>query len=391
MPGPMREPLLTRRFAGLWVFAFLAFFSAFQLLPVIPFRILDLGGTKAAAGWFLTVYTFASAFAAPVMGTVADHVGRKRLLIAASLLFSVFSLLYAVITSLPLLLIVGVFHGAMWSAILSSSSAIMSEFIPESRRTQGLAWWGLAGNAAVAVAPAAGLFVYRWGWGVLCVELAVLAVVMLVWSWWLPVVEERRLTATLAVRDTWDWRVTRTALSFAVISFGYGGITSYVAILSRERGVKPESLYFTVFAVTIVLVRVFGAHLGDRYGPKPILYPSFLCFPLAFGLLTFADARWEIIVSALLFGVGFGAAFPTFTTFILANSDPARRARTFGSIVWAFDTGIGTGSLAVGAMAQRYGLATAFGVSTVLSCLALPIFIAAARDLGNRAYDTVPQ
>src|ERR1700704_1112813 len=101
------EPLLTPRFAALWVYAFVPFFSAFQLLPAIPFRILELGGSKAEAGWFLSVYTFASAFAAPVMGSVADHVGRRRTLITLSIFFIGFSIAYGLITNLKLLLLVG--------------------------------------------------------------------------------------------------------------------------------------------------------------------------------------------------------------------------------------------------------------------------------------------
>src|ERR1043166_2434131 len=81
------ERLLPPRFAALWLYAFVTFFSAFQLLPAIPFRILDLGGSTAAAGWFLSAYTFASAFSAPLMGTIADRVGRRRLLLVASLAF----------------------------------------------------------------------------------------------------------------------------------------------------------------------------------------------------------------------------------------------------------------------------------------------------------------
>jgi hypothetical protein len=84
---PARDPLFTPRFAMLWVYAFVTFFSAFRLLPAIPFRILGLGGSKAEAGWFLSVYTFASAFSAPVMGSLADHFGRRRFLITASILF----------------------------------------------------------------------------------------------------------------------------------------------------------------------------------------------------------------------------------------------------------------------------------------------------------------
>src|SRR5260221_2337753 len=130
---PPREPLFTPRFLLLWCYAFVTFFSAFQLLPTFPLRILELGGSQAQAGWFLSVYTFSSAFSAPVMGSIADRIGRRRMLITASILFIAFSLLYGYVTHLPLLLLVGAIHGALWSGILSSSSAIMSEFIPESR------------------------------------------------------------------------------------------------------------------------------------------------------------------------------------------------------------------------------------------------------------------
>jgi hypothetical protein len=48
-----REPLFTRAFALLFCFSFVTFFSAFQFFPVMPLRILNLGGTTAQAGWFL--------------------------------------------------------------------------------------------------------------------------------------------------------------------------------------------------------------------------------------------------------------------------------------------------------------------------------------------------
>ena len=380
------EPLFTRRFAGLWTFAFITFFSAFQLLPAIPLRILELGGTKTSAGWFLTAYTFASAFAAPIMGTVADHVGRKRLLMLASLFFILFSVAYGLVTYVPLLLIIGMVHGALWSGLLSASSAIMSEFIPVSRRTEGLAYWGLAGNAAIAVAPLVGLrFFLSFGWLALCIELAVLSVVMLIWSWHLPVPHIERAEALPSLHDAWDWSVIRTAISMAVIAFGYGGVTSFVAILSDERGIEPKSLYFTVLAIAVVIVRVLFARAGDLYGPKRLLYPSFAAMPVAFLILSFADTRWELALSASLLGVGFGGAWPAFASYVISHSDPERRARTFGSIVWAFDLGIGSGSLVTGALGDFYSLGVAFAVAAAIACLAIPIFAVTSRSLLRHA------
>lgn len=382
MRGPMpAEPLFTRRFFGLWTFAFITFFSAFQLLPAIPLRILQLGGSKAQAGWFLSVYAFASAFAAPIMGTIADHIGRKRMLMLASFLFIVFSILYGVVTHIGYLLIIGMIHGSLWSGLISSSSALMSDFIPESRRNEGLAYWGLSGNAAVAIAPAVGLFVFRYGWLALCGEMAALSAMMLFWSWRLPVVDAVADTKFPSLRDAWDWRVIRASLSMGVIAFGHGGMTSYVVLLSRERGIHPESLYFTVFAVTIVLVRIGTARLGDRFGSKAVLYPSFAAIPLSFALLAVATNRWQLIAAGVLYGIGFGGAWPAFAAFVVTATDARRRGRTFGSIVWAFDTGIAVGSLAAGAIVQHHSYGTAFWVAAAVSCLAIPIFVAASRRM----------
>jgi MFS family permease len=374
----------------LWVYAFVTFFSAFQLLPAIPFRILDLGGSKATAGWFLTVYTLSSAFAAPVMGSLADHFGRRRFLIAASILFVGFSILYGVVRHLPLLFLIAAIHGAVWSGLMASASALMSEYIPESRRTQGMAYWGVASSSAIAVAPAVGLWVFRLGWTTLCTELAVVSVLMVFGALLLRADEKAPVARRLAVSDAWDWRVIATALSLTVASFGYGGMTSYAAIIAVERHIKPAAIYLTTYAIALVLFRICFSHLGDRMGPKRMLYPGLVLVPLAFAWLGVAHTRWEMIASATIFGIGWGAAYPAFVTIILGSTDPARRARTFGSIVWAFDTGIGLGSFTIGAIGQHYGLANAFLVAAALSCFAIPIFAWTSSRLGGTSLAAGP-
>ncbi len=375
-------PLFTRRFVSLWLFQAATFFSAFQLLPVIPLRIVDLGGSKATAGMFLFVYTTASALSAPVMGSVADHVGRKRMLVVASVLFVVFSLAYGVVPWLPVVLAIAVVHGALWSSILSAAGALMTDFIPPSRRTEGLAYWGLAPTAAIAVAPAIGLWMQTgFGWFALCAEIAALSALTALFALRLPAGATNGTRNELRASELWDWGVVGASLSLAVASFGYGGITTYVALLSRERGIEPESLFFTVFAIATVLIRIFTSRLGDRFGPKVLLYPAFVAMPVAFFLLARATNRSEMIVAAALFGIGLGSAFPAFMTFVVSNTGEDRRARTFGSVILAFDTGIGVGSLVIGAIGERAGLGTAFQVAAVIACLSIPIFLATSRRL----------
>ena len=237
---------------------------------------------------------------------------------------------------------------------------------------------------------AVGLWVFHFGWTTLCLELSIVSVLMVFGALLLRADEKGPITRRLAVSDAWDWRVIATALSLAVASFGYGGITSYAAIIAIERHVTPAAIYLTTTAISLVLFRVCFSHLGDRMGPKRMLYPGLVLVPFAFGWLGIAHTRWEMIASAVIFGIGWGAVYPAFVTIILGSTDPARRARTFGSIVWAFDTGIGLGSLGIGAIGQHYGLAKAFLVAAALSCFAIPIFAWTSTHLGGTSLAPEP-
>ena len=134
----MSDRLLTPRFVTMWTYSFTVFISLFQLLPAAPYRVIELGGSTAEAGLFLGLLTYASAFSAPLTGSIADRFGQRRVLIIVSLVLAGFSTSYAFMTSYKVMLAVVVAHGMFWSALLSASSAYMAGTIPASRRAEGL-------------------------------------------------------------------------------------------------------------------------------------------------------------------------------------------------------------------------------------------------------------
>ncbi len=379
-----REPLLTGPFLRMWAFSFITFLSAFQLFPTIPFRIIALGGSKAEAGLFLGLYTYAAAFSAPLTGSIADHIGRRRVLMLSAAAFVVFSLLYGIVTVRPLLLVVGLIHGVLWSAVMTSGGGIIADIIPASRRTEGIAYWGMASNAAVAVAPLVGLTLYKLSWHVLCGTMALLSCVMIVLAHNVQGGESRSISPFPRLSQIVDRRVFLAALSLAAVSFGYGGVTSYVALLATERHIDPPSLFFTLFAVTILASRIFLGPHADRIGPKLLLYPSSISMAVALVVLAFASSRLEIVISAVLYGAGMGIAFPTFVGFVLTRSDPARRAAVYGSVIMAFDAGIGTGSTVLGTLIERYDFKASFLAAAVISLISIAIFHFASRLLVPR-------
>jgi MFS family permease len=386
--------LFTTDFLRLLAFSFLAFFAGFQLFPAMPFRLLALGAGRGDAGLFLTVYTWASALSAPLTGTLADRFGRRRMLRVAAWAFLGFGALYGVVTSIPLLLGVAALHGVFWSGMLAASGALAIDAIPVARRTEGLGYAGIAPTAAVAVAPAVGLAVYRIGWWALAAELVGLALVLVLLA--------RRVRESAAPADplrlgpSWrlgglrrlggavSWRVIVVALTIFLMALGYGGVQSYAALLALERGVRPASLFFTAFALAVIASRVLVAPIADRRGPMTLLVPALLLVPAGYALLAGARSAPATATAAIVFAAGFGTAYPAFMTWVLARTDPGRRGATFGSVLFALDTAIGTGSLLVGRVGARAGLGTAFLVASAASALALPTFLATRRLLPQR-------
>jgi MFS family permease len=158
------DRLFTPHFFVMCGFTFTVFLSAFQLLPTAPFHILDLGGTTFASGLFLGFLTYSSAFSAPLTGALADRLGQRRVLIISSLALAAFSASYAIIPSYRVMLGLVVIHGVFWSGLLSASASYMTSLLPESRRAEGISYWGLSTVAAMAIAPSAGLWIYKRGW-----------------------------------------------------------------------------------------------------------------------------------------------------------------------------------------------------------------------------------
>jgi MFS family permease len=362
-------------------FTFTVFLSLFQLLPTVPFFILDLGGSKAVAGLFLGVLTFGSALSAPVTGALADRIGKRRMLLTASLAIAAFSVAYGLSRHYWLPLVLVFVHGLFWSGLLSASSAYMTDLLPEKRRAEGIGYWGMSTMTAIAVAPGLGFWIYRFGWGWLCAEVALLNLVMFAIAWNL---EELSTTTggphqAFFGRHMVEWRVLWVAMAMFLCSFGYGGVTSFVAVLAEENDITPKSIFFTAFAIVVLGTRLFSGRLADRIGPRRVFLPCLGFVTVGLVLTTVAQTRGQLVLAAVVFGVGLGNMYPAFVAHVFKHVDPRRRGAAFGGILAAFDTGIGAGSIVLGGLAEHVGLRGAFGVAAALSSFAIPYFLWAER------------
>ncbi|MGH9461601.1 MAG: MFS transporter [Vicinamibacteria bacterium] len=380
MPG---DRLFTQRFFVMCGFTFTVFVSGFMLFPSAPFHVLDFGGTKFTAGLFLGFFTYASAWSAPFTGALADRLGKRRMLVIASASLIGVCFLYAASPNYVLLLTVAPFHGLFWSALMTASAAYLVDHIPESRRAEGLSYWGISIIAAIAVAPPLAFWIFRFGWFWICAGSALANLTMAAIALSLPNgpdgkhgprPEEARRTGLI------EWRVLGVSLTLFLFTFGYGGITSFVALYAEANGVS-RGLYFTVLALVILITRPLLGRLADRIGHKLVLLPCLALTAMGLGLLVPGGALVWLLASAVVFGLGFGSAFPVYSAYIMQHVATARRGAAFGAMLAAFDTGIGTGSIAMGYVIEIADFGTAYGIAAALAALAVPFFVLTERNL----------
>jgi predicted MFS family arabinose efflux permease len=300
-------------------------------------------------------------------------------LIIASSVILLCAIGYGITTRYPIMLALVVVHGVFWSGLLSASAAYLTHLLPDRRRAEGIGYWGLSSVAAIAVAPPIAFWIMQHGgWRWICISCATLNVLMGAIAWALP---EDRIETQLDLPlpqlrpAIVEWRVLVLSLTLFLYSFGYGAITSFSAMYAAALGVSPKSIYLTLLAVVILLTRPLSGPLADRIGYRRVFMPCLALIAAGLALLSAASGLGWLIASAIVFGVGFGTAYPVFVAYVMRDISAARRGAAFGAILAAFDTGIGTGSTAVGWLIERYGFSAAFGVAAALSAIALPYFV----------------
>ena len=157
-----------------WIVAVAVMFSTFMEVldtTVVNVSLPHIAGSLSAsveeATWVLTSYLVANAVILPLTGWLANHFGRKRLLMMSVTGFTVASFFCGLAPSLPILILCRVLQGAAGGALQPLSQAVLLEAFPAEQRAKGMAFWSLGIVVAPILGPVLGGWLtdtYSWRW-----------------------------------------------------------------------------------------------------------------------------------------------------------------------------------------------------------------------------------
>ena len=364
------------------------FIYYFALLTVLPIYIMkDLGGSVQEAGLALTIFLVSSIATRPFSGLIIEKLGKRFTMRSAGLIFALFAFGYLLIDSMWSLLLIRFLHGVWFSILTTVTVPVANEFIPEQRKGEGMGYFVMSTNLGVVFGPLLALTLIQFAsFKVLFGVLAILISIGLIFSWMLKIneapksrsLEQNQITAQrskLSLHDIIELKVIAVGCVALLTAFSYSSVMTFITAFSETKQLLAyTSIFFIVFAVSMLVVRPWVGKFYDRKGPDAVIYPSFIFFAIGLVIITFISNQWVLWLSAVFIGIGYGSLFPCLQTLAIQSVDRHRMGHAISTFFTLFDIGLAVGSVMMGLLIAYWGYENTYLFCAIMVMLTLFIY-----------------
>lgn len=382
----MKDRLVTPSYCFILAANFLLYFGFWLLIPVLPFYLSEVfSAGNSTIGIILSCYTVAALCIRPFSGYFLDSFARKPLYLMAYFIFMTMFAGYIIAGSLTLFILFRIIQGVSFGMVTVGGNTVVIDIMPSSRRGEGLGYYGLSNNIAMAVGPMSGLFLHDAGMSfttIFCCSLgsciAGFVCASLVRTPYKPPVKREPISLDRFIL----LKGIPAGISLLLLSIPYGMTTNYVAMYAKQIGINATTgFFFTFMAIGMAISRIFSGKIVDRGKITQVISAGLYLVVFSFSLLSACVylISWNNMLCtvvffavALLLGVGFGIMFPAYNTLFVNLAPNSQRGTATSTYLTSWDVGIGIGMLAGGYIAEvsTFDKAYLFGAClTIVSML----------------------
>ncbi|GAB3066048.1 MFS transporter [Salinicoccus sesuvii] len=360
-------------------------FTAFQMtLPTLPLFVQEIGASDRWIGIVVGIFTFSALLIRPSAGKLLDTKGRAPIFLTGLIIFVVSMFSLAASFTIFMLLMVRIMQGVGWGLSSTSSGTIATDLVPKRRRGEGLGYYGLSGNIALAFGPALGLFlVNHISFTMLfsiCGILGALALILaanIQYEKPSKDIPTKKKNTYVPHFDIVEKRAVPAASLLFFITVTFGGIATFLPVYTYQQGFDSTYIqfYFVIYAAFLMLSRLLAGRLYDRKGIAIVFIPGSLSIIIAMLMLGFLPSPTYLFIAAALYGFGFGCVQPALQAWAVNRVENNRRGMANATFFSAFDLGVGLGAISYGFVAEAFGYSTIYFTSAASVTVALIIFL----------------
>ena len=346
--APFRATIWSKPFVLTWLSTWMIFLGFYFLLPTLPAYFVKIGGKESDVGWLIGLFTLTAMIVRPIAGRLADTKGKTWTMFFGGALLAATVVFYWFVKTPAQLLTLRFFHGIGWGIYLTAAVTLIADIAHPTQRATMTGHYFLANTLAMVVGPWLGTVIlaranndYLW----LFTSTIGLTAVALATIWPLhasaPVV-------TATTNGRWiSPRAWLPAITILFAAFTYGGVVSFLPVYASP---KQVSIFYCVYALSLGLSRPIGGYIADKVSRRAVVLPCMLLLAASMAALAWKLSTMELVIVAILYGIGFGGAGPALNALLIDRVLPEERGAAMGMYAAGFELGLSVGSVTLGAV-----------------------------------------
>ena len=382
---------------------FALFFAFYLLTPLLPLYLYEtFGATKDVIGLVLSGYTIVALLFRPFSGFFVDSFPRKMVLLIAYSAFAIFFAGYLAASSLLLFTIVRTLHGGPFGAVTVANSTVAIDVLPSSRRNEGIGYYGLSNNLAMAISPTFALFVYSETHNFQLLFWLAFAVALFGLIVDSTVTLKKPQPSSISPQPS-ALRLDRFFLksgwligvNMVFFGFCFGVLSNYLAIYGKQvLGMTGGTgAWFMLCSIGLILSRLQGGkalregkltqNASEGMVISLVGYTLFILMPTLSSLFPLPSSILHLIGyygSALLIGLGNGHLWPAFQNMMISVAHHNERGTANSTILVSWDCGMGLGILVGGVIAELLGYSAAFWTVAIINLAGVTLYFVRTRQ-----------
>lgn len=370
------KPLWTRDYILAFGANFFMSFAFYLLMPTLPMHLIGfMHASPAMVGVVMSAYVIAALCMRPFSGYLVDQYPRKRLYLISFILFTIFNAFYFGAIAIWMFLLVRFLHGFVWGLIIPAGNTIAIDITPSERRGEGIGYYGMSMNIAMAIGPFVGILLqdhYSFSWVLASATLT--SVIGLAMSLLIRVPPHTPHAHSVVSLDRFILvKGIPGAVAMLFTTISYGLMLAYISIYGKQNGIENTGFFFVLLSIGFLLSRALCSRLLDRgWTIHLAMVGSIVCALsiVALGLYPIAAVYFG---AALFLGIAYGVGFPAIQTWIVQQGDHHQRGTANSTFYTGFDLGVGIGMLFGGQMAAHLALNYAWIVGGAFALLSFAI------------------
>jgi MFS family permease len=363
MPSRTRPRLVTPVFL-LVVLSTFAYFVAIGITtPTLP-RYVDgpLGGSNLAVGVTVGAFALTAILLRPWVSRFGDLKGRRSLIISGGLMVGLSIFGYALADSLVPMIGARLLTGVGEAAFYVGAASVINDISPDDRRGEALSYFSLALFGGLAVGSVAGEFIldevdFTAVWisaGAAAVFAGLVGIV---------VTETRPAGVERGPRKLINRGALLPGGILATNIWGLATFSSFIPLYALQIGMEGSRFVFALNSAVIIGIRLFGAKLPDRLGPKKSSRLALIGVAIGFVVIAAWAEPIGLFVGTLFYSIGHGLLFPALMTLAINQAPVEERGAVVGTFTSFFDLSFGIGAASAGVIASLLGYRGAFAVA----------------------------